>query len=85
MKLSSVRALNSEMRTIDEVRHAKESVQAEFGTRAWFRGVGIAPDPSGMVVRLNVDPRAKEEGVKLPTECEGVPVKIVYIKGYEPR
>lgn len=76
MKLSSVRALKSEMRTIDEVRHAKESVQAEFGSRDWFRGVGIAPDPSGMVVRLNVDPRAKE-GVKLPTECEGVPVKIV--------
>jgi hypothetical protein len=85
MKLSSVRALKSEMRTIDEVRHAKESVQAEFGSRDWFRGVGIAPDLSGMVVRLNVDPRAKEQGVKLPTECEGVPVKIVYIKGYEPR
>jgi hypothetical protein len=71
---------------IEEVQAAKAKLARDCAGHAWFRGVGIAPTSRKDLfkLRLTVDPAAKNEA-ELPTECEGVPVEVVFVSAYKPR
>ena len=66
------------------LRARKALLQERYGQRPWFRGVGIAPSDGDLVLRLNVDDRELGDD-EIPTECDGCPIEIVYIAGYEKR
>lgn len=72
-------------RHLDELRRCKADLQARYGDRPWFRGVGIAPSGSDLVLRLSVDPAAAGAGEEIPREYRGHRIDIVYIGGYERR
>lgn len=66
-------------------RRAKQHAQERYGRASWFRGVGLVPHGDGLAVRLNVAPTERGEAPALPKELEGIPVEIVYTKGYSRR
>jgi len=68
-----------------EVRRAKDSLRAKFEACSWFRGVGIAPAPSGFTIRLSVDPSSGVARSALPETWEGIPVEVVFMGTYTPR
>lgn len=70
---------------LSRLRRAKETLQQQFGKRAWFRGVGIAPSDKGLVLRLNVDDREPITPDEIPIECEGCKLDIVHIANYQKR
>jgi len=70
---------------LDSLRSAKRELVKQFGGRAWFRGAGIAPGKSGMVLRLSVDRRALTKEDEVPHEFRGEPVEVVFISQYGPR
>ena len=65
-------------------RAAKEQLAATFSQKAWFRGVGIVPTPTGLGLRLNVAPTVADL-VDLPKSVGEFPVEVVFLEGYEPR
>ncbi len=67
------------------LQRAKQALAQKYGKRAWFRGVGIAPSESGLVLRLNVDPTSEASKEKIPRSFRGYKVEIVFIRGYKPR
>jgi len=71
---------------IEALRQAKEELVERFGDRPWFRGAGIAPSESGLVLRVNVDPDVEvDDAVPVPERLRGFPVEVIHIKGYAPR
>lgn len=70
---------------LERLRHAKRALLEQYGDRKWFRGAGIAPSKSGLVLRLNVDPGATTENDAPPDSFQGWPVEIVFIKSYKKR
>ncbi len=70
---------------IQELQRAKEALREQYGRRAWFRGVGLAPSDAGLILRLNVDPAVKVDPAEIPHEFRGHPVDVVYIGAYKPR
>lgn len=77
--------MNHSKAELSQLRHAKETLQQQFGKRSWFRGVGIAPSDKGLVLRLNVDDRELITPDEIPTECEGYQLDIVHISNYKKR
>ncbi len=69
-------------RSIVALREAKAALVEEFGEREWFRGAGIAPGPTGLRLRLNVDSEYLSPGEKLPETFRGHPVEVVEIGKY---
>jgi len=65
---------------------AKRKLAEAFRGESWFRGVGLAPANRRdlFTLRLTVDPSAHDEP-SLPTECEGIPVEVVFLAAYRPR
>lgn len=71
---------------IDALRRAKSELVELYRDRPWFRGAGIAPSPSGLGLRLNVDPRAMRDAGESVPQTHGVfPIEIVHIERYERR
>jgi hypothetical protein len=71
---------------IEDVEAAKAKLAARWSAEPWFRGVGIAPakQKGRFSLRLTVDPAAQGEAA-IPTECDGVPVEVVFLRAYKPR
>ena len=65
------------MATLDEARRAKECVKTLLGKPAWLRGIGIGSDSGGaFVVQVSVSELSDEVKRLVPSECEGVPVRV---------
>ena len=67
----------------EQALRAQDILLERFRGRSWLRGIGILNPATGYAVQLNVDP--DDENLKkseLPTECEGVPVEVVFIHAY---
>lgn len=73
------------MNDIERLQAAKDALKAEYGDRAWFRGVGIAPASNGLCLRLNVDPAVHVADDEIPQRYRGHAVEVVFIEKYEPR
>ena len=77
--------MSSEADDIEAMQRAKKALHEKYGKCAWFRGVGIAPSKSGLVLRLNVDPNVKVAKDEIPHSYQGIKVNIVRIGSYKPR
>lgn len=70
---------------IEGLTRAQQALKEKYGKRAWFRGVGIAPSKSGLILRLNVDPTAGVSEGEIPKRFRGFDVDVVFIQRYERR
>jgi len=72
------------MKTLDEVRKAKDELRKHYKNEPWFRGVGIIPSPDGFSLRLNIDPSIVVDVTDIQ-ELNGIPIEIGYIRAFKPR
>ena len=70
---------------IKALQRAKQALREKYGSRDWFRGVGIAPSNAGIGLRLNVDPAVHVAEGEIPKSFRGYSIEVVFIRGYEPR
>lgn len=75
----------TKQKKLEALQRAKEALKGQYQNRVWFRGVGIAPSESGLVLRINVDPTAKVGEDEIPSVFRGHKVDVVFIRAYEPR
>lgn len=73
-------------KSIEHVEAAKIKLAERWSGEPWYRGVGIAPakQKGRFSLRLTVDPAAKGQP-GIPSECDGIPVEVVFLKAYKPR
>jgi hypothetical protein len=71
----------SEAKPLEATRKAKEHLKQALQGREWFRSA----EPGLFKLRLNVDPDLGPASSELPSEYEGIPVDVLFIRAYRPR
>ena len=61
--------------TLEDARLAKRRALSAFSTLADVVGVGITRDADGFALKINLR-EAPAPGVDLPTDIDGVPVRV---------
>ncbi len=69
------------MKSLDEARLVKERIEGDILSRPGVTGIDVAYDAEARgqtpVIRIYVADRVARERADLPTEVEGIPVRIV--------
>jgi hypothetical protein len=68
---------------IRAAQRAKAALLARYGSRRWFRGVGISPSHGRLALRLSVG--GEDPSEPLPEREDGIPVFVIRVGTFETR